>query len=403
MFNKRIISVLVALVMVLAMMSPAMADATSDFSFIIHTSKTSVELGDTFSVRLIIKSNLDTEFDIYTMQDYIGFDPELVQVDPASIVTPSGFNATLQKNRIFVNRYGITPVEADVTFTALTFECTAIADGEVDFTHSVVEMVGENLVAYSVDAEEASVILGEVIVETDGYPDPEPEETEPEETEPEETEPEETEPEETEPEETEPEETEPEETEPSEPHVCPSAAYADVDQTLWYHEAIDYAVVEGLMNGVDATAFAPDGTTTRAMIATILWRLEGSPIVDFAHAFTDVADGTWYAEAVRWAAANGIVKGITETTFVPDDFITREQFAAMIYRYEQYKGGDVAVAEGTALDFTDVADISDWAYDAIVWCNVNKIINGMGDGTLAPKGNATRAQAAQILKNYCEK
>ncbi len=183
-------------------------------------------------------------------------------------------------------------------------------------------------------------------------------------------------------------------------HICHAEAFTDVNTSLWYHEAIDFAVENELMNGVSDTLFVPNGTTTRAMLATVLWRMAGSPKSDAEMLFTDVLPGTWYYDAIRWASASGVVNGIGGGLFAPDMAITREQLATMIYRYEKANGGGFEEGWTYTLGFTDASSVSSWAYEALSWCHKNKIVNGMGDNLLLPLGNATRAQTAQMLMNY---
>ena len=183
--------------------------------------------------------------------------------------------------------------------------------------------------------------------------------------------------------------------------TCPSAIFTDVDTAAWYHEAIDYVVANGLMGGVAADRFSPNSTTTRAQIVTILWRLEGEPAVDYLLPFEDVAEGSWYTEAVRWAASNGIVTGTTPTTFRPDQSITREQMAAILYRYASHKGYDTA-ARGDLSGFTDLGQVNGYAVEAMAWANGTGIISGTTPTTLSPQGNAIRAQAAAMLMRFCE-
>lgn len=180
--------------------------------------------------------------------------------------------------------------------------------------------------------------------------------------------------------------------------------FVDVPAGIWYEEGVRYVYEHDLMTGTSATTFAPDMTTTRSMIATILWRLEGSPEVDYAMTFTDVASSTWYTEAVRWAASEGIITGYGNGDFGPDDPITREQMATMLYRYARYKGYDVSVGENTnILSYTDFAQLGEYAVSAMQWAVGAGIINGTGDGsTLAPLGQATRAQAAVMLQRFSE-
>ena len=177
--------------------------------------------------------------------------------------------------------------------------------------------------------------------------------------------------------------------------------FADVAEGAWYYDAVAYASQNGLMNGVSADSFAPDATTSRGMIVTILYRLEDSPSAAQAD-FADVAAGAYYAGAVAWASANGIVTGYGDGTFGPDTAITREQLAAILYRYAQYLGLEVSqTADLTG--YGDAADISEWAQQAFAWAVREGLISGMDDGTLAPQGTATRAQVATILMRLCEK
>ena len=169
--------------------------------------------------------------------------------------------------------------------------------------------------------------------------------------------------------------------------------------------AAAYVYKHGLMAGTSATTFAPDVTTSRAMIATILWRMAGSPVVNYAMNYTDVAQGQWCSEAIRWATSEGVVTGYGNGLFGTNDPITREQLATMLWRYAQTVGYDVSIGENTnILSYTDVADLSEYAIPAMQWAVGAGIINGTGDGsTLTPQGQATRAQAAVMLQRFCEK
>ena len=150
-----------------------------------------------------------------------------------------------------------------------------------------------------------------------------------------------------------------------------------------------------MMQGVSSTAFAPDGTTTRAMIVTILYRLEGSPAAGPAP-FSDVAANAWYAAPVRWAASHGIVSGVSATAFSPDAPITREQLAAILSRYAAWKGLDVTGGKDLSA-YRDAGDISPYARTSLAWANAAGLITGRDKTTLAPRGTATRAEAATIL------
>lgn len=177
--------------------------------------------------------------------------------------------------------------------------------------------------------------------------------------------------------------------------------FGDVKSADWFYNDVKYVYEKGMMAGTAADVFAPNTTTTRAMIVTILYRLEGSPAVTGTSAFVDVPAGQWYTDAVNWAAANQIVKGTSATTFAPNDSITREQMAAILYRYAQYKGYDVT-KKADLSGYSDNGQVSAYAKDALAWANAAKLINGVTNTTLAPQGNATRAQVSAILHRFCD-
>lgn len=177
--------------------------------------------------------------------------------------------------------------------------------------------------------------------------------------------------------------------------------FGDVKTADWFYNDVKYVYEKGMMAGTAADVFAPNATTTRAMIVTILYRLEGSPAVTGTSSFVDVPAGQWYTDAVNWAAANQIVKGTSATTFAPNDSITREQMAAILYRYAQYKGYDVT-KKADLSGYSDNGQVSAYAKDALAWANAAKLINGVTNTTLAPQGNATRAQVSAILHRFCD-
>ena len=179
--------------------------------------------------------------------------------------------------------------------------------------------------------------------------------------------------------------------------------FTDVKSGNWFYDAVKYAYAQGLMTGTSATTFAPNGTMNRAMIVTVLYRLEKSPAVTGASKFTDVPAGQWYSDAVAWAAANKIVNGYDETTFGPMNAVTREQMAAILFRYAQVKGLENVTLEENLNRFPDQNKISAYAIPALQWAVGQKIINGNADGTLDPTGTATRAQVAQIFTNLLNK
>ncbi len=186
---------------------------------------------------------------------------------------------------------------------------------------------------------------------------------------------------------------------------CPSSAYVDVpESTQWAHFGIDFVLKSGLFYGTSDTTFEPDGEMTRAMLVTVLYRLEGQPKPTTENPFGDVAAGTWYTNAVIWAAENKIVNGIGGDLFDPDGSVTREQMAAILYRYSVFKG--LTMTQGAfAMTYPDEAGISAYALEAMRWANAEKLINGTElDGTvyLDPQGSATRAQVATILMRYVQ-
>ena len=188
-----------------------------------------------------------------------------------------------------------------------------------------------------------------------------------------------------------------------EPEPTPSVSdiFIDVAPDAWYVDAVQFAYDEGIMTGTSDTTFSPELTTTRGMIVAILHRLEGSPTVSDGR-FNDVADGDWYDDAVNWAASKGIVNGTSATTFAPNAPITREQLAAILYNYAEYKGIDTS-ARADLSDYSDAESVSDWAEDVLSWAVDEGLVNGMTDTTLVPQGNATRAQVAAISQRFLSK
>lgn len=180
-------------------------------------------------------------------------------------------------------------------------------------------------------------------------------------------------------------------------------SFDDVLPDNWAYEAVEYVNEKGLMSGVGGGSFSPGQPTTRGMLVTILYRMEGEPEYENTGTirFTDVNDDAWYAKGVYWAAENGIVKGVGDGRYLPEDPVTREQMAAIFHRYAGYKGYDVT-AQGDLSAFTDAASVGDWAREALIWAVDKGLINGMGDGTVNPRGTATRAQTAAILMRFCE-
>ncbi|MGM9554219.1 MAG: leucine-rich repeat protein [Faecousia sp.] len=234
-----------------------------------------------------------------------------------------------------------------------------------------------------------------------------PEPTDPKPDDPEPTEPKPDDPEPTDPEPTDPEPTNPEPTDPETSATCnggedcPSKKFVDVNTKEWYHPYVDYAVTHGLFGGTSGNTFEPETAMTRAMLVTVLWRYEGQP-KGYQNTFSDVnaKSGSWYIDAVAWASANGVVNGVGNGKFDPEGKITREQMAAILFRYAQKKGIDTS-KRGDLSGFPDANRISGYAKEAVYWTVGEGIING-SDGKLLPQGNATRAQVATILMRYIE-
>ena len=178
----------------------------------------------------------------------------------------------------------------------------------------------------------------------------------------------------------------------------PAMPFVDVDENDWFYDVVLYAYDNGLMTGVSATEFAPNQTTTRGMIVSMLARLEGVTSAEDA-GFADVAANDWYATAVNWAASVGVVNGYEDNTFRPNAPITREQMAAILYNYADYKGYDVS-ARADLSDYADAADVSSWAEDVLSWANAEGLIKGMTTTTIAPQGETTRAQTAAMFERF---
>lgn len=176
--------------------------------------------------------------------------------------------------------------------------------------------------------------------------------------------------------------------------------FTDVKEGVWFREAVEYVYENRLMSGTGAATFGPDLATSRGMIVTILYRLAGSPAAG-SSVFTDVADGQYYAKAVTWAAANGVVSGYGDGRFGPNDPITREQMAVILQGYARLSGIDVS-ARADLSDYTDAGKISPYAREAMGWAGASGLISGTSATTLTPAGTATRAQAAVILRGFCE-
>ena len=183
-------------------------------------------------------------------------------------------------------------------------------------------------------------------------------------------------------------------------YFAPAASalpFNDVAYTSWYYDAVKFVYDKGIMDGVSYYKFAPDATITRGMVVTMLWRMAGEPY-EAAAGFTDVAAGRYYSTAVAWAAKNGIVEGMTATTFAPDQAITREQLASILYRYAKWLGFSGYGSDISG--YTDAGKVSSYAYDAMSWAVRSGVVTGTSARVLDPQGTASRAAAAQMFMNF---
>ena len=178
--------------------------------------------------------------------------------------------------------------------------------------------------------------------------------------------------------------------------------FSDVSSSAWYAEAVNYVYENGLMTGISSTQFAPNNTLTRAMVVQTLYAMANKPAVSGSENFTDVSSGDWFADAVTWASANGIVSGYNATQFAPNDPLTREQLALILYGYAQMRGYNTTQSGTSIQEFTDYGSISAWALEAMDWAVNAGLLSGKGNGVLDPTGTATRAEVAQILMNFSE-
>ncbi len=179
--------------------------------------------------------------------------------------------------------------------------------------------------------------------------------------------------------------------------------FYDVYLSSWFYDSVINIYKAGLMNGTTETTFSPNTNITRAMLVTVLWRIENEPATNYLIQFEDVDNETYYKKAVRWAASEKIVNGYSETEFAPDDNITREQIATIMHRYAQYKGYDVSVGENTnILSYDDFADVSEYAIAPMQYTAGAGILKGKTESTLNPKDNATRAEIAAVLHRFIE-
>lgn len=185
--------------------------------------------------------------------------------------------------------------------------------------------------------------------------------------------------------------------------ACPIYPFTDAEPTAWYHDGVHFCIDNEYMLGYPDGTFQPDTATSRAMIITMLWRMEGSPQTEYEHGFADVKADDWYADAIAWGAENGIITGYGNGVCAADDVVTREQMAAFFYRFAELKGIEIKSDDSISTsDYTDADAISDWAEPTMEWACDSGLIKGMDNNNLAPQGNTTRAQVATMFVRFCE-
>ncbi len=183
---------------------------------------------------------------------------------------------------------------------------------------------------------------------------------------------------------------------------CAMAKFPDLVTNAWYHDGVHFVLDKGIMHGESNGKFEPDNETSRSMIAQILWNMEGNPVVNYAITYSDMTQYLWYTDAVRWTSAMNIMKGDSEGTFRGEDSLTREELAAVLYRFAQLKGQGFTGMWSFPLDYPDASKVDDWAYEAMCWMTMNGIIKGDEKGDLAPQATATRAEMATMIMRLCE-
>ncbi|MDR0905712.1 MAG: S-layer homology domain-containing protein [Oscillospiraceae bacterium] len=355
---KRILTAVLACVLTLAVYAPAAfaIDSTKHFDFEITAdggSSATIHIGDTITVAVTLTQKNAKETTMFALRDKIIFDGSFFDLVPDSIKTETAGvgNSTEKQTENWSSWVGVSSTALAQKF-----------DGDTWASPTV-------LVTFQLTAKKAgtSVILhrDHVMSDTTGL-------------------------------------DEYDSTATDATVVIRNFPYTDVAVGAWYRKAVEYVSDERLIDGSTATKFDPESALTRGTLVIALYRKDGSPAVSGNSPFTDVTKGTELDKAAAWASDAKIVNGVGDNKFDPNGEITREQIAAMFYRYATFKKSDTS-AKGDLSIFTDSGKISSWAKDALVWANGEKLINGNGDGTVAPQGTATRAQVAQILLNYTKR
>ena len=373
---KRLLNIFI-LVMVLLLSISSAAFAVTDYTFSLSASNTSsVEVGDVISVTLTLTNNSDTDFTMYSMQDYIIYDSDYFSyvsdsedtADELVISFPELSDSDNSAIRVSYLSLDGNGVDCDASTVLVSFKLKALQAGSTTVSHYLTEMSSRNATLYTTDTVDTSITIKTSSGSSGGGSSGGSSSTT--------------------------SESETEENDES------TLDFSDVAEDNWYFDAVKFVVNNGLFNGVSNKGFEPQTNMTRGMLVTVLYRMEEKPdISDINSNFSDVVMDSWYEDAVNWASNNGVVNGYENGKFGPNDYITREQIVAILYRYCELKSYDITV-KGDVSAYSDSGDIHDYALIPIKWALGNGLLSGRGNGVLAPSGNATRAEVATIIMRF---
>ncbi len=383
---KRILSFLLLSALLVALCTPAMATESS-YTILLKADDTSIPLRKEITVSLVLVKDGSADIDFYSFQDYICFDPDAFQYVDGSLqvsaldsqgnpllrASPLPFydSGTGPINRIFVNRASSMPATISSGSVLLTFRLKALKTGGTTLTHDTVELFQTWNAPFSVSEGPAQITITSAKHSDSGMgggggsgggpvgtpsppPDPLPEEE--------------------------------------------SLPFMDVKETDWFYSAVRFVYEKDLFTGTSAKHFEPNLSMNRAMLVTVLHRMEQEPKAK-SPAFSDVDRASWFASAVGWAAEEGVADGYPDGRFCPEAPMTREQLAALLYRYAALKQM-TSTATGNLSQFADRRQVSPWATEAMKWAVGKNLISGKGNGILDPQGTATRAEVATILMRF---
>lgn len=355
MMKKKTLAALTALLLIIMLCVPALAaDSSRSFSFSLTSegrSAITAALGSEFSVDFTLRrTDSNEEWGMYAWQTEIAYDAEIFEVVEGSVTAPEGVGSSLHLSgttgKVYFNDFSFSQSGDNypAVLESCSFRLRVIGHGgqySIRNTNYKVSTKGGTDV-YTAEAADLTVTI---------------------------------------------------------PSARASERYTDVPAGSWYEEAVGFVTDRGLFQGTSDTTFSPELSMTRAMMVTVLWRLDGKSAPGAACSFDDVPGDQWYSDAVSWAAANGIVDGYGDGRFGPDDPITREQMAVILFRYCGFKGYDTGKSADISR-YDDAGNVSSWAREAMCWANGTGLITGMTESTLAPQETATRAQVATILMRF---